>query len=105
MPTEGPEVNLSALDWCAASLHEERVTQALTALERPGPTRVRHALHGLGYPDARIHGLRRIGTATRFFLDLRQNGGRLCAVGTAAGAETVVEGFAGPLSGPFTPYG
>ncbi|WP_328399363.1 hypothetical protein OHS70_21140 [Streptomyces sp. NBC_00390] len=36
---------------------------------------------------------------------LRVMGGRLCLEGTAAGAKTDVEFFAGPESGPFKPGG
>ncbi|MFB7244340.1 hypothetical protein ACFCYX_17975 [Streptomyces populi] len=100
-PTAGPEVELNARDWCASNLHEERVTQALWDLEDPTPAKVRAALNGLGYIDERIHGLERSGTATRFFLDLRERGGRLCLDGSAAGEETVVDKCVAPATGPF----
>ncbi|PKT71325.1 hypothetical protein CW362_19615 [Streptomyces populi] len=92
---------MNARDWCASNLHEERVTQALWDLEDPTPAKVRAALNGLGYIDERIHGLERSGTATRFFLDLRERGGRLCLDGSAAGEETVVDKCVAPATGPF----
>ncbi|GAB7109059.1 hypothetical protein JCM4814A_73730 [Streptomyces phaeofaciens JCM 4814] len=100
-PTAGPEVELNARDWCASNLHEERIFQALRDLADPTPTKVRAVLNGLGYIDERIHGLRQSGTTTRFLLDLRDQGGRLCLDGSAAGQETVVEKCVAPATGPF----
>ncbi|MGW2785130.1 hypothetical protein ACWC3X_28380 [Streptomyces populi] len=100
-PTAGPEVELNARDWCASNLHEERITQALWDLEDPPPPKVRAILNGLGYIDERIHGLKQSGTATRFFLDLRERGGRLCLDGSAAGGKTVVGKCVAPATGPF----
>ncbi|MFD7442039.1 hypothetical protein [Streptomyces sp. NPDC059909] len=102
-PTTGPEVELNARDWCASKHHEERITQALWDLADPNPTNVRKILNDLGYVDERIHDLKRSGATTRFFLDLRDRGGRLCLEGSAEGEKTVVESFAGPETGPFTP--
>ncbi|MFJ4277162.1 hypothetical protein [Streptomyces massasporeus] len=102
-PTAGPEVELNARDWCAGHLHEERVTRALWDLKNPSPADVRTILNDLGYVDERIHGLRTSGTATRFSLDLRDRGGRLCMAGSAAGTRTVVDMCVAPASGPFEP--
>ncbi|MFI9154084.1 hypothetical protein [Streptomyces sp. NPDC053367] len=99
-PTAGPEAELDARDWCVMSLHEERVTRALLEVTDPAPAEVRKVLNGLGYIDARIHRLERSGTTTRFLLDLRDKGGRLCLDGTAAGERTLVEGCVAPESGP-----
>ncbi|MEV6765981.1 hypothetical protein AB0N16_36180 [Streptomyces sp. NPDC051105] len=102
-PTAGPEVELNARDWCASNLHEQRITQALRNLLEPTPTKVRAILNDLGYVDERIHDLKRSGATTRFFLDLRDKGGRLCVEGLAAGEETVVDKCVAPATGPFTP--
>ncbi|MGW2562043.1 hypothetical protein ACWCXB_22875 [Streptomyces sp. NPDC001514] len=102
-PTTGPEVELNAREWCASKLHEERITQTLWDLADPTPAKVRKILNDLGYVDEHIHGLKQSGTTTRFFLDLRDKGGRLCLEGSAEGEKTVVESFAGPETGPFTP--
>ncbi|MDQ0833420.1 hypothetical protein QF032_005264 [Streptomyces achromogenes] len=102
-PTAGPEVELNARDWCASNLHEERITQALWNLADPTPAKVRKILNDLGYIDERIHDLKQSGTATRFFLDLRDQGGRLCLDGSAAGEQTVVDKCVAPATGPFTP--
>ncbi|MFD5270371.1 hypothetical protein [Streptomyces sp. NPDC058335] len=104
-PTTGPEVELNARDRCAGALHEERITQALWNLTDPTPAEVRATLNDLGYVDERIHDLGRSGTATRFFLDLRDRGGRLCLDGSAAGEETVVDTCVAPATGPFMPGG
>ncbi len=101
-PTGGPETELSARDWCASGLHEERVTQALLKLKDPAPGGVRKILNGLGYVDERIHDLERTGATTRFSLDLRERGGRLCVRGSAAGEHTVVETCVAPETGPFS---
>lgn len=102
-PTAGPEAELNARDWCASSLHEERIAQALRDLADPTPGKVRTVLNDLGYVDGRIHGLKQSGATTRFFLDLRDKGGRLCLEGSAAGENTVVDTCVAPPSGPFTP--
>ncbi|MGW7411498.1 hypothetical protein [Streptomyces sp. NPDC054863] len=102
-PTAGPEVELNARDWCASSLHEERIAQALWDLADPTPAKVKAILNGLGYVDARIHDLKQSGATTRFFLDLREKGGRLCLEGSAAGDMTVVDKCVAPVTGPFTP--
>ncbi|MFJ5900879.1 hypothetical protein ACIQFZ_36965 [Streptomyces sp. NPDC093064] len=101
-PTAGPEVELNARDWCASSLHEERIAQALWDLVEPTPTKVRATLNDLGYVDERIHDLKQSGATTRFFLDLRDKGGRLCLEGSAAGDKTVVDECVAPATGPFT---
>ncbi|MEU6106237.1 hypothetical protein [Streptomyces flaveolus] len=100
-PTAGPEVELNARDWCAGNLHEERITQALWELADPTPAEVRTILNDLGYIDERIHGLKQSGTTTRFLLDLRDQGGRLCLEGSAAGEKTVVDKCVSPATGPF----
>jgi hypothetical protein len=100
-PTAGPEVELNARDWCAGNLHEERITRALWDLASPTPAKVRTILNDLGYIDERIHGLKQSGTTTRFLLDLRDQGGRLCLDGSAAGEKTVVDKCATPATGPF----
>ncbi|MCJ1676553.1 hypothetical protein MTF65_04150 [Streptomyces sp. APSN-46.1] len=102
-PTAGPEVELNARDRCASNLHEERIAQALWDVVDPTPTKVRAILNDLGYVDERIHDLKQSGATTRFFLDLRDKGGRLCLEGSAAGEETVVDKCVAPTSGPFTP--
>ncbi|GEC09630.1 hypothetical protein SSP24_72850 [Streptomyces spinoverrucosus] len=102
-PTAGPEVELNARDWCASNLHEERIAQALWDLVDPTPTKVRTILNDLGYVDERIHDLKQSGATTRFFLDLRDKGGRLCLEGSAAGENTVVDKCVAPATGPFTP--
>lgn len=102
-PTAGPEVELNARDWCASNLHEERIAQALWDLADPTPAKVRTILNDLGYVDERIHDLKQSGATTRFFLDLRDKGGRLCLAGSAAGEKTVVDKCVAPVSGPFTP--
>ncbi|MFF8191445.1 hypothetical protein ACF05L_11440 [Streptomyces bobili] len=101
-PTAGPEVELNARDWCASNLHEERIAQALWDLADPTPAKVRTILNDLGYVDERIHDLKQSGATTRFFLDLRDKGGRLCLEGSAAGEDTVVDKCVAPVSGPFT---
>ncbi|MDX3546127.1 hypothetical protein ACSCB1_40955 [Streptomyces europaeiscabiei] len=103
VPTAGPEVELNARDWCAGNHHELRITQALWDLADPTPTKVRTVLNDLGYIDERIHDLKQSGTTTRFSLDLRDQGGRLCLDGSVAGEETVVEKCVAPATGPFTP--
>jgi len=102
-PTVGPEFELNARDWCAGNLHEERIAGALWDLTDPTPAKVRTILNDLGYVDERIHDLKQSGTATRFFLDLRERGGRLCLNGSAAGEQTVVDKCVAPATGPFTP--
>ncbi|MGW1267717.1 hypothetical protein [Streptomyces sp. NPDC002491] len=102
-PTAGPEVELNARDWCASNLHEQRIAQALWNLAEPTPAKVRKILNDLGYIDERIHDLKQSGTATRFLLDLRDRGGRLCLDGSAAGEQTVVDKCVAPVTGPFTP--
>jgi hypothetical protein len=98
----GPESVLNARDWCASVQHEQRIIEALQAVSTPTPASVRKTLNGLGYIDERIHGLRQDGSVTRFHLDLRESGGRLCEAGTAAGATTDVTPCLAPATGPFT---
>lgn len=100
--TAGPEVELNARDWCASNLHEERIARALWELGEPTPTKVKAILNDLGYIDERIHDLKQSGATTRFFLDLRDKGGRLCLEGSAAGEKTVVDKCVAPVTGPFT---
>ncbi|MFJ7955757.1 hypothetical protein ACIQ62_05620 [Streptomyces sp. NPDC096319] len=104
-PTEGPEVELNARDWCAGNHHEQRIAEALLGLVEPTPTKVNEILNDLGYGDERIHDLKQSGATTRFFVDLREKGGRLCLEGVAAGQETVVDKCVASATGPFTPGG
>ncbi|MGC9500959.1 hypothetical protein [Streptomyces sp. WG7] len=98
----GPEAELDDRDWCASVQHEQRIVQALQAVPEPTPAKVRKTLNDLGYIDERIHGLAQDGKVTRFRLDLRENGGRLCEEGLAAGAETELSPCVAPATGPFT---
>ncbi|MFE6223407.1 hypothetical protein [Streptomyces sp. NPDC057854] len=93
---------LNARDWCASVQHEQRVIEALQEVSRPTPTSVRKTLNGLGYIDARIHDLVQDGAITRFHLDLRESGGRLCERGTAAGEATEMTPCVAPATGAFT---
>ncbi|MER6134044.1 hypothetical protein [Streptomyces sp. NPDC001815] len=102
-PTAGPEVELNARDWCASALHEERIAHALWDLVEPTPAKVRTILNDLGYVDERVHDLEQSGETTRFLLDLRDKGGRLCLEGSAAGDHTVIDKCVAPATGPFTP--
>ncbi|MCM1951194.1 hypothetical protein NC315_38470 [Streptomyces sp. G2] len=102
MPTAGPEVELNARDWCASNHHEQRIYVAVQKLTDPTPAKVRAALNGLGYPDERIHALKQSGATTQFFLDLCENGGRLCLEGSVGGEEPVVDKCVAPATGPFT---
>ncbi|MET9672378.1 hypothetical protein ABZY68_04660 [Streptomyces sp. NPDC006482] len=98
----GPATVLNARDWCASVQHEQRVIEVLQAVAKPTPASVRKALNGLGYIDEHIHGLVQDGTTTRFHLDLRESGGRLCEAGTAAGEVTEMTPCVAPATGPFT---
>ncbi|SEC14921.1 hypothetical protein SAMN05428939_1682 [Streptomyces sp. TLI_105] len=100
-PTAGPEVELDAHDRCAGVQHEQRVAEAVLQLKRPDPAQVRKTLNGLGYIDERIHGLKQSGAVTKFVIDLRDKGGRLCLDGTANGELTEVEACVAPTNGPF----
>ncbi|MFF3406590.1 hypothetical protein ACFYW8_10310 [Streptomyces sp. NPDC002742] len=97
----GPEAELNARDWCASGHHQQRIIEALQAVPDPTPAKVRKTLNGLGYIDERIHGLEQDGKATRFYLDLRENGGQLCEAGLAMGAETEVTACTAPATGVF----
>jgi hypothetical protein len=98
----GPESVLNARDWCASAHHEQRIIQALQAVSMPTPVSVRKTLNSLGYIDEHIHGLKQDGKTTRFYLDLRENGGRLCEAGTAAGEMTEVTPCVAHATGAFT---
>ncbi|TXS49931.1 hypothetical protein [Streptomyces sp. t39] len=100
-PATGPATVLDRHDWCAGGRHEQRIVEALQQVAEPTPARVRKTLNDLGYIDEHIHGLEQDGRTTRFHLDLRENGGRLCQAGLAAGATTDVTSCAAPASGPF----
>ncbi|MFF4874004.1 hypothetical protein [Streptomyces sp. NPDC000961] len=102
MPTAGPEVELDARDWCASNHHEQHIYVAVQELTDPTPAKVRAALNSLGYPDERIHDLKQSGATTQFFLDLRENGGRLCLEGSVGAEEPVVDKCVAPATGPFT---
>lgn len=84
----GPEAVLNARDWCASVQHEQRIIEALQGVSSPTAASVRKTLHSLGYIDEHIHGLKQEGKTTRFYLDLRESGGRLCEAGTASGETT-----------------
>ncbi|WP_406727304.1 hypothetical protein WJ438_25465 [Streptomyces sp. GD-15H] len=88
-------------DWCASVQHEQRIIQALQEVSEPTPAKVRKTLNSLGYIDERIHGLKQDGKTTRFYLDLRESGGRLCEAGLAAGEETDVTVCTVPATGAF----
>jgi hypothetical protein len=98
-PTEATQ--LSERDQCASVQHEQRIIQALQAVPEPTPAKVRESLNGLGYIDERIHGLKQDGKTTRFYLDLREEGGRLCEAGVAAGEVTDVTPCVAPAAGSF----
>ncbi|MDT9682291.1 hypothetical protein RND61_09410 [Streptomyces sp. TRM76323] len=97
----GPESVLNARDWCASVQHEQRIIEALQMVSSPTPANVRKALNSLGYIDEHIHELTQDGKTTRFYLDLRENGGRLCEAGTAAGETTDVSPCVAPATGAF----
>ncbi|MEJ1195983.1 MULTISPECIES: hypothetical protein [unclassified Streptomyces] len=101
VPT-GPAAELNDREWCASVQHEQRVVQALQRVEEPTPAKVRKTLNDLGYIDERIHGLKQDGKITRFYLDLREKGGRLCEEGLAAGMETDMFACVARAAGPFT---
>ncbi|MFD5229397.1 hypothetical protein ACFWJ5_12845 [Streptomyces qaidamensis] len=100
-PSE-PAPQLSDRDQCASVQHEQRIIEALQAVPDPTPAKVRKSLNGLGYIDERIHGLKQDGRTTRFHLDLREQGGRLCEAGVAAGEQTDVTPCVAPAAGEFT---
>ncbi|MFE9565116.1 hypothetical protein ACFYM0_28840 [Streptomyces sp. NPDC006487] len=105
-PTAGPEVELNGRDWCAGVSHEQHVYLAVEKIVEPTPAKVRAALNAAGYPDDRIHGLKRSGATTHFFLDLREHGGRLCVEGAVGGGvEPVLDKCVAPAAGPFTAGG
>ncbi|WP_324786194.1 hypothetical protein [Streptomyces sp. H51] len=101
--TTPPEVKLNAIEKCEGRLHSERITKALDDLADPTPAQVRRVLNDLGYINERIHGLRRSGATTRFFVDLRVMGGSLCLDGSVTGTKSVVTAYAASATGPFTP--
>ncbi|MFE8913798.1 hypothetical protein [Streptomyces globisporus] len=81
--------------------HEQRVIAALQMLADPTTAKVRKTLNSLGYTDERIHHLKQDGKKTRFHLDLREDGGRLCESGVAAGAVSDVVPCVAAAEGPF----
>ncbi len=97
----GPEAELDDRDWCVSAHHEQRVIAALQKVADPTPAKVRKTLNGLGYTDERIHHLKQDGKKTRFHLDLREDGGRLCESGLAAGAVSDVVPCVAVAEGPF----
>lgn len=106
MPTAGPEVELDTRDWCAGVLHEQHIYLAVQELAEPTPAKVRVILNDLGYADERIHDLKQSGATTRFFVDLREHGGRLCLAGSVGGGvEAVLDKCVAPATGPFTARG
>ncbi|WP_395571901.1 hypothetical protein [Streptomyces sp. BK79] len=101
-PPTGPEAELNDRDWCASVHHEQRIVEALQKVAQPTPATVRKTLNDLGYIDEHIHGLKQDGRTTRFYLDLRESGGRLCETGLAAGETSDVTPCVALASGPFT---
>ncbi|MFJ6099679.1 hypothetical protein ACIQHY_01520 [Streptomyces sp. NPDC092359] len=101
-PPTGPAAELNRRDWCASVQHEYRIVEALQKVAEPTPAKVRKTLNGLGYIDEHIHDLQQDGRTTRFYLDLRENGGRLCGAGLAAGEATDVNPCVARATGPFT---
>ncbi|MFD3816746.1 hypothetical protein ACFWRZ_16885 [Streptomyces rubiginosohelvolus] len=97
----GPEAELDDRDWCVSAHHEQRIIAEMQMLADPTPTKVRAILNGLGYTDERIHHLKQDGKKTRFHLDLREDGGRLCESGLAAGAVSDVVPCVAAAEGPF----
>ncbi|UCA48953.1 hypothetical protein LEL86_06530 [Streptomyces sp. WA6-1-16] len=97
----GPEAELDDRDRCVSAHHEQRVIAALQKVADPTPAKVRKTLNGLGYTDERIHHLKQDGKKTRFHLDLREGGGRLCESGLAAGAVSDVVPCVAVAEGPF----
>jgi hypothetical protein len=100
-PTEAA-AQLNDRDHCASTQHEQRIIQALATVSKPTPAKVRNTLNALGYIDEHIHGLKQAGNTTRFYLDLRGKGGRLCEAGVAAGVNTDVTVCAARATGSFT---
>ncbi|MGW1773718.1 hypothetical protein [Streptomyces sp. NPDC002104] len=107
MPTAGPMVDLDTRDWCAGVQHESNVYLTVEKIAEPNPAKVRAALNAAGYPDERIHDLKQSGATTHFFLDLRENGGRLCVEGSVGGGEeaAVTDKCVAPATGPFSATG
>ncbi|MFB6696309.1 hypothetical protein [Streptomyces rubiginosohelvolus] len=97
----GPEAELDDRERCMSGHHEQRIIAELQMLADPNPTKVRAILNGLGYTDERIHHLTQDGRRTRFHIDLREDGGRLCASGLAAGAVSDVVPCVAAAEGPF----
>ncbi|MFE6700648.1 hypothetical protein [Streptomyces sp. NPDC057718] len=100
-PPTGPEAELNARDWCVSGHHEQRVIEALQKLADPTPAKVRTTLNGLGYTDDLIHALKQDGETTRFYLDLRESGGRLCESVLAAGKVSDIAPCVAAPTGPF----
>ncbi|MEU9219614.1 hypothetical protein AB0D47_24050 [Streptomyces sp. NPDC048376] len=101
VPSE-PAPQLNDRDRCASVQHEQRIIGALQSMLDPTPAKVRKTLNSLGYIDEHIHGLKQDGRTTRFHLDLRQEGGRLCEAGVAAGEQTDVIPCVALAAGAFT---
>ncbi|MFZ3557867.1 MULTISPECIES: hypothetical protein [unclassified Streptomyces] len=97
----GPERELNDRDRCASVQHEQRIVQALQSTSKPTPAKVRKVLNSLGYIDERIHDLTQDRKVTRFSLDLRAKGGRLCEQGVAAGRTTEISACVAPATGSF----
>ncbi|MFE9767181.1 hypothetical protein ACFYPC_22100 [Streptomyces sp. NPDC005808] len=103
-PTATPEQpKLNGVEACEGRIHGNRITQALTGLNKPSTIQVRQELNKLGYTDSRIHGLHAEQGIVRFYVDLRVMGGQLALNGTAAGNKTTVGAFAHPAEGAFNP--
>ncbi|MEV7847196.1 hypothetical protein [Streptomyces cyaneofuscatus] len=101
-PLTGPAAELDDRDLCVSAHHEQRIIEALQKVAEPTPAKVRATLNSLGYTDERIHHLQHDGKNTRFHLDLREDGGRLCESGLAAGAVSDVVPCVAVAEGPFT---
>ncbi|MCX5317738.1 hypothetical protein [Streptomyces sp. NBC_00154] len=101
-PLTGPAAELDRHEWCTSVHHEQRIIEALQKVADPTPATVRKTLNRLGYIDEHIHGLKQDGKTTRFHLDLRENGSRLCETGVAAGETTDVNPCVARATGAFT---
>lgn len=96
---QDPEPELDAEEECVGRLHVERIGKEFDSLTDTSPEQIRAALNRLGYIDGRILGLERTEELTRFVLDLRFMGSRLCISGDVTASEAVIEAFAASPGG------
>ncbi|MFD3535437.1 hypothetical protein [Streptomyces sp. NPDC058664] len=101
-PPPGPAAEWDLHEWCTSVHHEQRIIEALQKVADSTSATVRKTLNRLGYIDEHIHGLEQDGRTTRFHLDLRENGSRLCETGVAAGEDTDVGPCVARATGAFT---